>query len=166
LPQQQGGSQERNRRAGTENVPYIVGLAKAMEIAVKNREKDEKYISGMCDYLTERVQKEIPDAELIGPKDIMKRLPHIATFLFKKVEGESILINLDLAGIAASSGSACTSGSLEPSHVTRALGYLDMDAHGSVRFSLGKLNSKDDIDKLMAYLPDIVKKLRKMSPIK
>ncbi len=166
LPQTQGGSQERNRRAGTENVPYIVGLTKAMEEAVKNRDKDEKRISKLTDYLIQRVQEEIPDSELIGPKDVMKRLPHIATFLFKKVEGESILIKLDLAGIATSSGSACTSGSLEPSHVTRALGYADIDAHGSVRFSLGKLNKKEDIDELMKHLPGIVAKLREMSPVK
>lgn len=166
LPQQQGGAQEKGRRAGTENIPYIVGMAKAMEIAVENRGKNEKNISELTDYLVERIQKEIPEAELIGPTDMMKRLPHIATFLFKKVEGESVLINLDLAGIATSSGSACTSGSLEPSHVTKAMSYSDMDAHGSVRFSLGKLNKKVDIDELMKHLPKIVENLRDMSPIK
>jgi cysteine desulfurase len=166
LPQQQGGSQERNRRAGTENVPYIVGLAKAMQLAVKNREQDEQTTSKLTDYLIERVQKEISDVDLVGPKDVNRRLPHIATFLFKKVEGEAILINLDLKGVACSSGSACTSGSLEPSHVTKSLGYADLDAHGSVRFSLSKLNKKEEIDELMKYLPGIVEKLRKMSPIK
>jgi cysteine desulfurase len=123
-------------------------------------------MSEMCDYLIGRIQKEISDMELVGPKDIMKRLPHIATFLFKKIEGESILIKLDQVGIAASSGSACTSGSLEPSHVTKAMGYSDMEAHGSLRFSLGKLNKKKDIDKLMNHLPKIVKELRKLSPFK
>jgi cysteine desulfurase len=166
LPQQQGGAQEKNRRAGTENIPYIIGLVKAMELAVNEREANEKHISELSDYLVERITKEIPEAELIGPKDVMKRLPHISTFLFKKVEGEAILINLDLADIAASSGSACTSGSLEPSHVTKAMGYSDMEAHGMVRFSVGKLNKKEDIDEMMKILPDIINKLRKMSPIK
>lgn len=166
LPQQQGGSQEKNRRAGTENVPYIVGFVKAMERAVTKREVGEQKISELDDYLNERILKEIPDVALIGPSDVNKRLPHISTFLFQKVEGEAILINLDLAGIAASSGSACTSGSLEPSHVTKAMGFSDLEAHGAVRFSLGELNSREDVDKLMEILPGIIKKLRTMSPIK
>jgi len=166
LPQQQGGAQEKNRRAGTENTPYIVGLVKAMELAVAERQENEKYIAELSDYLVSRIEKEIPEVELIGSKDVMKRLPHVSTFLFKKVEGEAILINLDLANIAASSGSACTSGSLEASHVTKAMGYSDLDAHGMVRFSLGKLNKREDIDKLMEILPDIMVKLREMSPIK
>lgn len=166
LPQQQGGAQERGLRAGTENVPYIVGMAKAMELAEKNREEYVKEVSELRRYLEKRVLGEIPDVELIGPKDEKDRLPHIATFLFKRIEGESILINLDMLQIYASSGSACTSGSLEPSHVTKALGYGDLEAHGSVRFSLGKLNKKEDIDKLMEHLPKIVEKLRGMSPIK
>lgn len=166
LPQQQGGAQERNMRAGTENVPYIVGMAEAMEMAGNSRDEYNKIVSDLREYLVERVTKEIPDVDVIGPKDPEKRLPHIATFLFNKVEGESILINLDLLGIAASSGSACTSGSLESSHVTKAMGLGDLEAHGAVRFSLGKLNKKEDIDELMKYLPGIVKKLRDMSPIK
>lgn len=166
LAQQQGGAQERNMRAGTENVPYIVGMAEAMKIADKNREEYSKYITDLRDYLIKRITTEIPEVDLIGPKDSAKRLPHIATFLFKKIEGESILINLDLLDIAASSGSACTSGSLEASHVTKAMGYGDLEAHGSVRFSLGKLNKKEDIDELMKHLPKIVEKLRGMSPIK
>lgn len=166
LPQQQGGAQEQNRRAGTENVPYIAGLAEAMVEAHHNRKENEAHIAGMTDYLIERVQKEIPESELLGPASVAKRLPHIAAFLFKRVEGESILINLDMQGIAASSGSACTSGLLEPSHVTKAMGFSDLLAHGAVRFSLGKLNKKEDVDKLMEVLPGIVEKLRKMSPIK
>jgi len=164
-PQQQGGAQERNLRAGTENVPYIVGMAKAMQLAAEHRAEAANKITELRDYLIERM-KEIPDADLIGPKDPEKRLPHIASFLFKRIEGESILINLDLVGIAASSGSACTSGSLEPSHVTKAMGYGDMEAHGATRFSLGKMNTKTDIDELMKHLPVIVAKLRAMSPIK
>jgi cysteine desulfurase len=166
LPQQQGGAQERNLRAGTENVPYIVGMVQAMEDAQKERDSYKKQITELRNHLTERIVKEIPEVEVIGPKDEDKRLPHIATFLFKRVEGESILINLDMLGICASSGSACTSGSLEPSHVTKAMGYGDLEAHGSVRFSMGKLNKKEDIDELMKHLPGIVEKLRGMSPIK
>jgi cysteine desulfurase len=166
LAQQQGGAQEKNMRAGTENVPYIVGMAKAMEEAADNKAKKIREIADQTDYLIERIQKKIPDVELLGPKNVRYRLPHIASFLFHRIEGESILINLDMKGTAASSGSACTSGSLEPSHVTKAMGYSDMEAHGAVRFSLGKLNKKEDIDRLMEDLPDIVKKLRDMSPIK
>lgn len=162
LPQSQGGSQERKRRAGTENVPYIVGMVEAM----KSANKSGKEIAGLRDYLVERITKEIPDVILTGPKDNVKRLPHIVGFIFKKIEGESILINLDLLGIAASSGSACTSGSLASSHVLTAMGYDDLLAHGSIRFSLGKMNSRDDIDELMKHLPQIVEKLRGMSPIK
>lgn len=166
LPQSQGGAQERNLRAGTENVPYIVGLAKAMAEASKQLTVSRKRIRVLRDYLIKKIQSEIKDVELLGPSDNEKSLPHIATFLFRRVEGESILINLDMNGIAASSGSACTSGSLEPSHVTKAMGYSDMEAHGAIRFSLGKLNKKEDIDKLMKVLPGIVEKLRAMSPIK
>lgn len=162
LPQQQGGAQERKLRAGTENVPYIVGMVGAM----KNAGKSGKEIADLRDYLVERITKEVPDVIVTGPKDDSRRLPHIAGFIFKKIEGESILINLDLLGIAASSGSACTSGSLASSHVLTAMGYDDLLAHGSIRFSLGAMNSRDDIDELMKHLPGIVGKLRGMSPIK
>jgi len=165
-PQQQGGAQERGMRAGTENVPYIIGMTAAMVAAADKKTNSKSQITKLRDYLIERVTKEIPESELIGPEDAEKRLPHIAAFLFKRIEGESILINLDMVGIAASSGSACTSGSLEPSHVTKAMGYADMDAHGAIRFSLGKMNTKADIDELMEHLPGIVEKLRAMSPIK
>lgn len=173
--QQQGGAQERGMRAGTENVPYIVGMATAMEEAKKHLTFNFKHSTQLRDYLIERVTTEIPEVELIGPSFTRhsreggnpdNRLPHIAAFLFKRIEGESILINLDMVGIAASSGSACTSGSLEPSHVTKAMGFADMDAHGAIRFSLGKMNTKADIDELMKHLPGIVEKLRAMSPIK
>lgn len=166
LPQQQGGAQERNLRAGTENVSYIVGFAKAMSDAVEQRKQNVAHVLEVRDYLEKRISEEIPDVELLGPKAEAKRLPHISAFLFKHIEGESILINLDLLGIAASSGSACTSGSLEPSHVTKAMGYEDIDAHGAVRFSFGKLNKKEDVDTLMKDLPNIIEKLRAMSPIK
>lgn len=166
LAQQHGGAQERNLRAGTENIPYIVGMISAMQQSQSEKSQNKKSVTELRDYLVERVMKEIPDVELLGPNEAEKRLPHIASFLFKHIEGESILINLDMLGIAASSGSACTSGSLEPSHVTKAMGFADMDAHGAIRFSLGKVNKKEDIDELMEYLPGIVEKLRAMSPIK
>jgi cysteine desulfurase len=165
LPQQQGGAQESRWRAGTENVPYIVGMTKAMELADKHRNKKENEVAKICDYLIERVSKEIPETELLGPKEVRFRLPHIAAFIFRRVEGESILINLDMVGVAASSGSACTSGSLEPSHVTKAMGLSDLEAHGAIRFSAGSLNKKEDVDELMKHLPKIIKKLRDMSPI-
>lgn len=166
IPQQQGGAQERGLRAGTENVPYIIGMVEAMKEARAKQPEKEKQVAQITDYLIERVTKEIPEVEVLGPLDKSKRLPHIAAFLFKKIEGESILINLDMLGFAASSGSACTSGSLEPSHVTKAMGYSDLDAHGAVRFSLGIHNTKEEVDELMKHLPKIVEKLRAMSPIK
>lgn len=164
LPQQQGGAQERKRRAGTENVPYIVGLAKAIERSYELREKSYKDIQKLRDKLTEGVLKKIPNTILAGHPT--ERLPHNAAFCFKNVEGESILINLDMEGIAASSGSACTSGSLEPSHVLTAMGFDHTTAHGSIRFTLGKENTEADIDYVLEKLPPIVEKLRKMSPLK
>lgn len=165
LPQQQGGAQEYGKRAGTDNVSYIVGFAKAISDADNQRAETGGYVRKLTNYLIEKISTEIPEIELLGSTDESRRLPHIASFLFKRIEGESILIKLDMAGFAASSGSACTSGSLEPSHVTKAMGYGDMEAHGAVRFSLGKLNKKEDVDKLMKVLPGIVKDLRAMSPI-
>ncbi len=166
LPQQQGGAQERRLRAGTENVPYIVGMAEAMKQTSIHSTEYSIQIAELRDYLIKRIMDEIPEVILTGPKSGDERLPHIAGFIFQKIEGESILINLDLLGIAASSGSACTSGSLASSHVLTAMGYDDLLAHGSIRFSLGKMNSRDDIDELMKHLLGIVEKLRRMSPIK
>jgi cysteine desulfurase len=163
--QQKGGAQERGLRAGTENLPYVIGMVAAMERAAANRGAYKEQTALIRDYLVSKITKEIPEVELLGPKDGNKRLPHIANFIFRRVEGESILINLDMLGIAASSGSACTSGSLEPSHVTKAMGYGDLEAHGAIRFSLGKLNKKSDVDDLMKHLPGVVDKLRAMSPI-
>lgn len=164
LPQQQGGAQEAKRRAGTENVPYIIGMEKAMNLAVRNRDKEVKKVKALRDKLVKGIQKETPNVILAGSKD--KRLPHNAAFLFKNVEGESILINLDMEGIAASSGSACTSGSLEPSHVLIAMGYDHTTAHGSIRFTLGERTTGKDIDTVVKKLPPIIDKLREMSPLK
>lgn len=165
IPQQLGGAQERGRRAGTENVPYIVGLVKAMELADKYRVENSKKVADLTDYLIKKITGEIPEVTLLGSTEKKERLPHIASFIFRRVEGESILINLDMKDIAASSGSACTSGSLEPSHVTKAMGYTDLDAHGAVRFSLSSKNTKQEVDELLGHLPKIVDKLRAMSPI-
>jgi cysteine desulfurase len=163
LPTQTGGGHERNRRAGTENVPYIVGLATALKLAYDERTESDARITRLRDKLISGVLERIPDSQLSGHPT--QRLANNASFLFKYVEGESILLNLDLMGIAASSGSACTSGSLEPSHVLTAMGFPHEVAHGSLRLSLGKENSDQDIDDVLEVLPGIVQKLRNMSPL-
>jgi len=163
LPMQTGGGHERNRRAGTENVPYIVGLATALRLAYKEREEANTRIARLRDKLISEVLARIPDSQLSGHPT--QRLPNSASFLFKYIEGESILLNLDQMGVAASSGSACTSGSLEPSHVLTAMGFSHEVAHGSLRLSLGKENTEEDIDYVLQILPGIVDKLRKMSPL-
>ena len=158
-----GGSQERNMRGGTTNVPLIVGLSKALEIACENRAKNNKYIASLCEYLIKRIESEIPNCKLNGHRT--KRLCNNANFSFEFIEGESILISLDLKNIAVSSGSACTSGSLEPSHVLLACGVDIESAHGSIRFSLGKDNTKEEIDYTVETLKSIIENLRKMSPL-
>jgi cysteine desulfurase len=163
LPIQTGGGHERNRRAGTENVAYIVGLATALKLAYDERAESDARIARLRDKLISGVLERIPDSQLSGHPT--QRLANNASFLFKYVEGESILLNLDLMGIAASSGSACTSGSLEPSHVLTAMGFPHEVAHGSLRLSLGKENSDQDIDDVLEVLPGIVAKLRRMSPL-
>ncbi|MGD9047372.1 MAG: cysteine desulfurase NifS [Anaerolineae bacterium] len=163
LPMQTGGGHERKRRAGTENVPYIVGLATALELAHKELEESDERITRLRDKLIAGVLERIPDSQLSGHPT--QRLANNASFLFKYVEGESILLNLDLLGIAASSGSACTSGSLEPSHVLTAMGFPHEVAHGSLRLSLGKENTDQDVDYVLETLPGIVAKLREMSPL-
>ena len=163
LPMQTGGGHERKRRAGTENVPYIVGLATALKLAYQEFRESNERITRLRDKLIAGVLERIPDSQLSGHPT--QRLANNASFLFKYVEGESILLNLDLLGVAASSGSACTSGSLEPSHVLTAMGFSHEVAHGSLRLSLGKENSDQDIDHVLEILPGIVAKLRKMSPL-
>jgi cysteine desulfurase len=162
-PQLVGGGHERNRRAGTENVAGIVGLAKALGIAQRDFEKNTAHLTRLRNRLIEGVLDRIPLAELTG--DPVKRLPHHSSFLFQGVEGESLLLQLDMEGIAASSGSACTSGSLEPSHVILALGYPRERALGSLRLSVGKGNTDEDIDLLLERLPAMVSRLRNMAPI-
>lgn len=157
-----GGHQERNRRPGTENTPAIVGMSKALEIAYENIDYEYTREKELRDYLEEELAKKIP--EIIFNGDRNKRLANTSSITIKYVEGESILLSLDMKGIAVSSGSACTSGSLEPSHVILALGVPIEDAHGTIRFSLGKYNTREEIDKVIEVLPPIVEKLRNMSP--
>ncbi|HEY3426230.1 MAG TPA: cysteine desulfurase NifS [Negativicutes bacterium] len=160
---QQGGGQERNLRAGTENVPGIVGLGKAAEIAKRDMDKKVVYLTKLRDKLIKGIQEKIPDIRLNGHPTL--RLPGSVNFSFLYVEGESLLLNLDLKGIAASSGSACTSGSLDPSHVLLAMGLTHEVAHGSLRLSLGHDNTEADIDFCLEVLPEIVARLRSMSPL-
>ncbi len=162
-PQQQGGAQEKNLRAGTENVPGIIGMAKAMEIAYQNLEERNDKIRKLRDDLIEGILSSIPDTHLTG--HLSNRLPNNASFCFEFVEGESILLRLDMEGIAASSGSACTSASLEPSHVLRAMGIPVEVSHGSLRLTLGKENTEEEINFLLQILPGIIERLRAMSPL-
>ncbi len=158
-----GGHQERNKRAGTENVAGIVGLAKAMELAYQDLEEHNKKIKELRDYYVEQVKEKIPYIKING--DMEKRLPGNCNISFRFIEGEGLLLNLDLKGICASSGSACTSGSLDPSHVLLAIGLPHEIAHGSLRISIGKYNTKEEIDYLVENLVEIVGRLREMSPL-
>ena len=158
-----GGAQERKRRAGTENVPGIVGLGAAVKRAVDNMDKNIKQLTELRDYLIERISNEIPYAKLNG--DRTKRLPGNVNFSFRFIEGESMLIRLDMAGICGSSGSACTSGSLDPSHVLLGIGLPHEIAHGSLRLSLSDETTKDDLDYVVDNLKVIVSDLRNMSPL-
>ena len=158
-----GGQQERGRRAGTENVPGIVGIAKACEIAMAEMEERMKKETELRDYLIERILKEIPYTRLNGHSK--KRLPNNVNISFQFVEGESILIMLDLAGICASSGSACTSGSVDPSHVLLAIGLPHEIAHGSLRLTIGYENTKEEMDTVVDNLKRIITNLRNMSPL-
>ncbi|MGI9953000.1 cysteine desulfurase NifS [Moorellaceae bacterium AZ2] len=158
-----GGGQERKRRAGTENVPGIVGFGKAAELAGKELESEGRRLRALRDKLIDGVLASIEETRLNG--DRQQRSPINANFSFRYVEGESILLSLDMKGIAASSGSACTSGSLDPSHVLLAMGIPHEIAHGSVRMTLGRDNTEEDIDYVLEVLPDIIQRLRAMSPL-
>ena len=159
----QGGHQERNKRAGTENVPGIVGMGKAIEIAYKDIEEHNRKISELRDYYEKQIKERIPYIKINGAID--NRLPGNSNISFRFIEGEGILLNLDAKGICASSGSACTSGSLDPSHVLLAIGLPHEIAHGSLRVSIGKYNTKEEIDYLVENLVEIVNRLRDMSPL-
>ena len=158
-----GGAQERQRRAGTHNVPSIVGIGKATEISVANMEKNNEYEIKLRDHLIERVLNEIPYSRLNGHRT--DRLPNNANFCFRFIEGESMLILLDQAGICGSSGSACTSGSLDPSHVLLAIGLPHEIAHGSLRLTISEKTTMEDIDYTVDTLKKIIERLRSMSPL-
>ena len=160
-----GGHQERMRRGGTTNVPGVVGFAEALRLTKETIVEDRKYVASLRDRFISRVQNEIPYCQLNGPKDGSNRLPNNADFSFDYIEGESILFSLDLAGIAVSSGSACSSGSLEPSHVLLACGVPEEVAHGSIRFTFGKENTVEEVDYTVDKLKEIVARLRAMSPL-
>lgn len=164
IPQMSGGAQEWKRRGGTENVAGIVGLGKAAELALENIDNKNREIKRLRDRLISGIIEEIDEVILNGPKG-EKRLPNNVHICFKYIEGESILLNLDMLGIAASSGSACTSGSLDPSHVLLAIGHPHEIAHGSLRLTLGINNTEDDVDYLLEVLPGIIQKIRDMSPL-
>lgn len=161
-PQIVGGHHEMGKRAGTENVAGIVGLGKAAELA-KKEIIDEGKIKDLRDYLYKGIAAKIGDVKLNGHPE--KRLPNTLNVSFTYLEGESIILNLDMEGVAASTGSACTSGTLEPSHVLTAMGVDPVNTQGSVRFSLGRDNNKEDMDYVISVLPPIIKRLRAMSPL-
>ena len=158
-----GGGQESGKRAGTENTPGIVGLARALSLAVAEREEHCKRMAALRDRFIEQVEARIPYIRLNGSRD--RRLHTNANFSFRFIEGESLLLMLDLKGIAASSGSACTSGSLDPSHVLLAIGLTHEVAHGSLRVTFGEDNTMEDVEAIVAALEEVVPKLRQMSPL-
>ncbi len=161
-PYMLGGHQEAGRRAGTENVPGIVGIGKACELAAKNIEQENSKVRNLRDKLEDSILEKCPDARLNGDKK--NRLPNTTNISFEYIEGEAILLMLDKYGICASSGSACTSGSLEPSHVLRAMGVPFTAAHGSIRFSLSRYSTEEEVDYTIEKIPPIVNQLRKLSP--
>lgn len=158
-----GGHQERERRGGTESVPLIVALGKACELAKQNLSETAIHLKELRDKFEDGVAEKISDVTFNGNRE--KRLPHISNISFRYIEGEGLLINLDMQGIAVSTGSACSSGSLEPSPVIRALGRNDELARGAIRFSFGKNNSTEDIEYVLEILPKAVDNLRKLSPM-
>jgi len=162
VPFMLGGHQEAGRRAGTENVPGIVGLGRACELAAAHLDEENTKVKRLRDRLEKAILKKCPDCRLNG--DPANRLPNTCNISFEFVEGEAILLMLDKYGICASSGSACTSGSLEPSHVLRAMGVPFTAAHGSIRFSLSRYNTQEEVDYTIEKLPPIISKLRELSP--
>ena len=158
-----GGAQENNRRAGTENIPYIVGLSKALQIACDNMDSNKKHIINLRNDIMNFVSSNIEYVRLNGHP--VERLPGNINFSFEFIEGESLLLMLDMKGISASSGSACTSGSLDPSHVLLAIGLSHEVAHGSIRFSLSDENTQEEVNYLKIVLPEIITNLRNISPL-
>jgi cysteine desulfurase len=163
LPMQTGGGQERRMRAGTENVAYIVGLGEAIRLAYEQLEAERTRVRALRERLVQGVLERIPGAQLTGHP--VRRLPNCASFVFPGAEGEAILLQLDLQGVAASTGSACSSGEDSPSHVLTAMGYDAAIARGSLRLTLGRENTARDVDDVLAILPEVVDRLRAMSPV-
>jgi cysteine desulfurase len=157
-----GGHQERGRRAGTENVASCVALGAACQLAEQHREEENTRVRALRDRLEQKILPAVPDCRRNGVTE--SRLPNTANISFDFIEGEGILLLLDRAGIAASSGSACTSGSLEPSHVLKAMGIPFVSAHGSIRFSLSRYNTEAEIDYVAAVVPRIIERLRAITP--
>ena len=164
IPFLRGGHQERGRRAGTENAPYIIGLGTACELARQNMQEENIRVPALRDRLEQGLLAAIPDTIVNG--DTEHRLPNTCNLAFQYVEGEAILLLMDQYGICASSGSACTSGSLEPSHVLRAMGLPFTFAHGSIRFSLSRYTSEAEVDYVVKVLPGIIERLREISPFR
>lgn len=162
-PFQHGGHHERNKRAGTENVAGIIGFAKAVEIATRDMKKNEAHLKMLSKKMWEGLSKELKELYLNGHPE--KRLSSTLNISFRYIEGESMVLNFDMKGIYASTGSACTSGSLEPSHVLTAMGVPPDMAQGSVRFSFGYENTEEDVDYCLVEIPPIIERLRKMSPL-
>ncbi|MFA7653267.1 MAG: aminotransferase class V-fold PLP-dependent enzyme, partial [Candidatus Omnitrophota bacterium] len=158
-----GGDQEKDRRASTHNVSAIVGLAKAVELCAKDMDREAKALVALRSKLIQGIPEKIPDVRLNGHPQL--RLPNNVNFSIKYIEGESILLSLDMLGIAVSTGSACTSSSLEPSHVLLAIGLDHATAHGSLRISMGRWTKEQDVRFLLENLPKVVEKLRAMSPL-
>lgn len=159
-----GGHQEKGRRAGTENVPYIVGLGAAAKLAADHMQEERVNVALLRDRLEQGLLEQIPDCMVNG--DVENRLPNTTNIAFKNVEGEAILLMLDRLGVCASSGSACTSGSLEPSHVLRAMGVPFTYAHGSIRLSLSRYSTQEEVDYVIENFPGVIKTLRMISPFK
>jgi cysteine desulfurase len=162
-PLSHGGHHERSRRAGTENVPGIVGLAKAVEIAYRDLEKQSKHLKNLSEAFYLKLTQAIPDVFVNG--DLEKRISNTLNLSFKAVEGESVILSLDLKGVAVASGSACTSGTLEPSHVLSAMEIAPEIAQGAIRFSFGRENTMEDVEYVAGILPEIISRLRSMSPL-
>ncbi len=162
-PWAHGGHHERSRRAGTENVPCIVGFSKALELLNEEREKHNQHLRSLTEMFYRKLVESIPDVILHG--DLNRRIPSTLSLSFKGVEGESVILSLDMKGVAVSTGSACSSGTLEPSHVLSAMGIDPAIAQGAIRFSFGKDNSMEDVEYVASILPEIVSRLRSLSPL-
>ncbi|MCR1975244.1 cysteine desulfurase NifS [Clostridium sporogenes] len=160
-----GGGQERGKRASTEDIAGIVGLGKAIELAIENMPEENKKLANLRGKLIKEVEKRIPEVKLNGPRDMSKRLPNNVNISFIGIEGETLLLDLDMNGIFGSTGSACASASLDPSHVLLSIGLPHEVAHGSLRLSLGAKNTEEDIDYVLEVLPKIIKQRREMSPL-